>query len=49
MHFLGLAGMPSRIPSYPHAFASWTAVLGFGLVMCLLSALLFLLVARVVL
>jgi len=41
MHFLGLAGMPRRIPDYPDAFAGWNAVASFGSYFSSFSALLF--------
>jgi len=41
MHFLGLAGMPRRIPDYPDAFAGWNAIASFGSYLSAVSALFF--------
>lgn len=41
MHFLGLAGMPRRIPDYPDAFTGWNAVASYGSYVSAFSALLF--------
>mgnify|MGYP003959145379 FL=1 len=44
MHFLGLAGMPRRIPDYPDAFTGWNAIASFGSQVSAVSALVFLVV-----
>ncbi|RYX99777.1 MAG: hypothetical protein EOO34_00590 [Cyanobacteriota bacterium] len=41
MHFLGLAGMPRRIPDYPDAFAGWNAVASYGSYLTVLGAIFF--------
>jgi len=41
MHFLGLAGMPRRIPDYPDAYAGWNEVASFGSYLSVIGLALF--------
>ena len=41
MHFLGLAGMPRRIPDYQDAYAGWNTVASIGSMISFLSIFLF--------
>ena len=45
MHFLGLQGMPRRIPDYPDAFQHWNMVASYGAYISYASTLWFVLVA----
>jgi cytochrome c oxidase subunit 1 len=40
-HFLGLAGMPRRIPDYPDVFADWNMVSSIGAVITMLGTFFF--------
>jgi heme/copper-type cytochrome/quinol oxidase subunit 1 len=42
MHFLGLNGMPRRIPDYPECFWEWNLLASFGSIITLQSTLYFL-------
>jgi cytochrome c oxidase subunit 1 len=41
MHFVGLAGMPRRIPDYPDNYYYWNSISSFGSIISGVSVLLF--------
>jgi cytochrome c oxidase subunit 1 len=42
MHFLGLAGMPRRIPDYPDGYLQWNSFMSFGSILTIFSLFIFL-------
>jgi len=49
MHFLGLAGMPRRIPDFPDAYSGWNAVASYGSYISAVGAVFFFYVVYVAL
>lgn len=49
MHFLGLAGMPRRIPVYPDCYAVWNYVSSIGSIITLISVFYFLYILYLIL
>ena len=41
MHFLGLAGMPRRIPDFPDSLYQWNAIASYGSIVSVFGALVF--------
>jgi heme/copper-type cytochrome/quinol oxidase subunit 1 len=41
MHFLGVAGMPRRVPDYPDAFTTFNKIASWGSYLSAISSLFF--------
>jgi cytochrome c oxidase subunit 1 len=41
IHFLGLAGIPRRIPDYPDAYSGWNSIASYGSTLSILAILFF--------
>ena len=49
IHFLGLAGIPRRIPDYPDAYSGWNFIASFGSIISAFSVILFLVIIYITL
>ena len=49
MHFLGLAGMPRRVPDYPDAYAGWNLVSSYGSLITAFATLFFYYIVYIIL
>jgi hypothetical protein len=41
MHFLGLMGMPRRIPDYPDIYSYWNDIATYGLLLTIIALIIF--------
>lgn len=48
MHFLGISGMPRRIPDYPDAFAAWNEISSFGSLLSFASTIYFIYILYII-